>query len=155
MSPTAGGSQTWQSSAPGPLCRAEGGQEAVPPAAAPRPAVGGPVSGRIPGAGPEPTEGIQGGDTGPWGTGGGQGLWPPGDTQDEVWARMCPVSSLPPYTASPAVSPATAEGGAPWRSSNGRRPWSDLSQPLAVLRSPAPKQLHHVLGALGHSSLHT
>lgn len=56
----AGGSQTQQSAAPGPLCHAEGVQEAVPPAAAPRPAAGGPVSGRTPGAGPEPAEGIQG-----------------------------------------------------------------------------------------------
>lgn len=39
------------------------------------------------------------------------------------------------------------------RSDHRRGPWSDLGQRLAVLRSPATQQLHHVLGALGHGSL--
>ena len=61
----------------------EGGQEAVSPAAAPRPAAGGPVSGRTPGAGPEPAGGIGAGDTGPWGNGRGGGSGHP----ETLWMR--------------------------------------------------------------------
>lgn len=61
----------------------------------------------------------------------------------------------------PHCHPIAAEGG--WEQGDpprglatggtaaGRRP--DLGQRLAVLHAPATQQLHHVLGALSHSSL--
>lgn len=75
MSLKAVGSQASPFVVPGPPCCAEGGWEAGPPAAAPRPAGADPASVRILGAGPGPTEGDRGRDR-PWGAGSG----PAGDT---------------------------------------------------------------------------